>query len=191
MNVSPRLFALVPAAVAINLVVGRVVAELGLPVYLDTLGTMLVAVLAGLGGGLLVGTLSQILSGLLGGFTYFPFTPIQWLVALLATLAARRGGFRDVPRTIGWGLTSGLACGMLSAPISYFLFGGITTPGMAAVVTLLQALGFSNASATGTSSILSDMVDKTAAFLAVGTLLRALPKRILGRFALAARAVGK
>lgn len=191
MNVSPRLFALVPAAVAINLVVGRVVAELGLPVYLDTLGTMLVAVLTGLGGGLLVGTLSQILSGLLGGFTYFPFTPVQWLIALLATVAARRGGFRGVASSVGWGLTCGLAAGLISAPISYFLFGGITTPGMAAVVTLLQALGLSNATATATASILSDVVDKTAAFLAVGTLLRALPKRILGRFAMAATAVGK
>ncbi len=191
MNVSPRLFALVPAAVAINLVVGRVVAELGLPVYLDTLGTMLVAILTGLGGGLLVGTLSQILSGLLGGFTYFPFTPVQWLIALLATVAARRGGFRGVPSSVGWGMTCGLAAGLLSAPISYFLFGGITTPGMAAVVTLLQALGLANVTATATASILSDVVDKTAAFLVVGTLLRALPKRILGRFAMAATAVGK
>ena len=93
---SPRLFALIPAAVAINLVIGRIVNELSLPVYLDTLGTMLVAVLAGLPGGLLVGTISQLLSGMLSGYQWMAFTPLQWLVALLAVAAARSGGFRVV-----------------------------------------------------------------------------------------------
>ena len=38
LRISSRLFALVPAAVAINLVVGTIVRELSLPVYLDTWG---------------------------------------------------------------------------------------------------------------------------------------------------------
>jgi predicted lipid-binding transport protein (Tim44 family) len=87
--VSPRLFALIPAAVAINLVIGRLVAELALPFYLDTLGTMLVAILTGLPGGLLVGTISQLLAGMLSGYQWLAFVPIQWLIAALAAGAAR------------------------------------------------------------------------------------------------------
>ena len=191
MNVSPRLFALVPAAVAINLVVGRIVAELGLPVYLDTLGTMLVAVLAGLSGGVIVGTLSQLLSGMLGGYFWVAFTPIQWLIAVLVTIAARRGGFATPWRNVGWGILCGLACGMLSAPISYYVFGGVTSPGTTVVSAILRTLGLPLSGAVAIASIATDILDKTAAFLVVGTLLRALPKRILGRFPLAARAVGK
>ncbi len=68
LRISPRLFALVPAAVAINLVVGTIVKELALPVFLDTIGTVLVAVLAGALAGGLVGTFSQLLIGMLTGY---------------------------------------------------------------------------------------------------------------------------
>jgi energy-coupling factor transport system substrate-specific component len=190
-NVSPRLFALVPAAVAINLVVGRVVAELGLPVYLDTLGTMLVAVLAGLSGGLVVGTLAQLLSGMLGGYFWVAFTPIQWLIALLAATAARRAGFATPWRSVGWGMLCGLACGACSAPISYFLFGGVTSTGTTLVSAALETAGVPLSVAVTISSIGTDILDKAMAFLVVGMLLRALPRRILGRFPVAAQAVGQ
>lgn len=191
MNISPRLFALVPAAVAINLVVGRVVQELGLPIYLDTIGTMLVAVLAGLSGGLLVGTLSQMLSGMLGGYIWLAFTPIQWLIALLAAVAAGQAGFRTRGANIGWGLACGLACGAASAVISYFAFGGVTATGVTGVAILLKSLGASQPVAVTAASICTDLLDKTLAFLVVGALLRAMPKRILGRFPLAALSVGR
>jgi energy-coupling factor transport system substrate-specific component len=189
--VSPRLFALIPAAVAINLVIGRVVAELALPVYLDTLGTMLVAILAGLPGGLLVGTISQLLAGMLSGYQWLAFVPIQWLIALLAAGAARSGGFAGPWRSGLWGAACGLACGAASAVISYLLFKGVTAGGVTAVGTLLRSLGAPLPVAVTAASVSTDLLDKTIAFLVVGALLRALPRRILGRFPLAARAVGR
>ena len=72
---------------AINLVVGSVAKELSLPVFLDTVGTVLVAVLVGFPEGALVGTVSQLLLGLLTGYQYLPFVVIQWLLALLAAAA--------------------------------------------------------------------------------------------------------
>ncbi len=188
---SPRLFALIPAAVAINLVIGRIVNELSLPVYLDTLGTMLVAVLAGLPGGLLVGTISQLLSGMLSGYQWLAFTPLQWLVALLAVAAARSGGFRGSWRTACWGIGAGLVCGAVSSVISYLLFRGVTAGGVTAVSTLLRSLGAPLSVAVTAASLATDVLDKTAAFLVVGALLRALPRRILGRFPLGAKAVGR
>lgn len=188
---SPRLFALVPAAVAINLVIGRVVAELALPVYLDTLGTMLVAVLAGLGGGFLVGTVSQLLSGMLSGYQWLAFVPIQWLIALLAAVAAWRGGFAGPWRSAAWGAACGAACGAASAVISYVLFRGVTAGGVSAIAAALRALGLPLDAAVTLASLGTDIVDKTIAFVVVGMLLRALPRRVLGRFPLAARAVGR
>ncbi len=188
---SPRLFALIPAAVAINLVIGRVVAELALPVYLDTLGTMLVAVLAGLSGGLVVGTISQLLSGMLSGYQWLAFTPIQWLIAVLVALTAARGGFAGPWRSAAWGAACGLACGALSAVIAFVLFRGVTAGGVSAIGALLRAMGLSLEAAVTIASLATDVVDKTIAFVVVGMLLRALPRRVLGRFPLAARAVGR
>lgn len=188
---SPRLFALVPAAVAINLVVGRVVAELALPVYLDTLGTMLVAVLTGLPGGALVGTVSQLFAGMLSGYIWLPFVVIQWLIAILAAVAAQRGGFATPLRSALWGAACGIACGLISAVISFILFRGVTVGGVSAIGAILRGLGLPLATAVTVASVVSDVLDKTIAFVVVGVLLRALPKRILGRFPVAAKAVGK
>ncbi len=191
MRISPRLLALVPVAVAINLVVGGVVRELALPVFLDTLGTMLVAVLLGVGAGVFTGTLSQLFSGLLSGYQYLPFVVIQWLIALLAAVAARRRGFAGPGRSVAWGAACGLVSGAASAVISYLLFRGGTGGGVAAINTLLVSLGVDLRTAVTIGSVTTDVLDKTVSFLTVGILLRRMPLRILGRFSAAARAIGR
>lgn len=191
LNVSPRLFALVPVAVAINLVVGTVVKELSLPIYLDTLGTILVAVLAGMTGGWLVGTISQLLMGLLTGYQYLPFVVIQWLIVLVALAAARRHGFAGLWRSLGWGVLCGVAGGSLSAVISYFFFGGVTGGGVTVINTLLVSAGVKLGAAVTIGSVGTDVLDKAIAFVLVGALLRGLPRRILGRYPRAAVAAGK
>jgi energy-coupling factor transport system substrate-specific component len=191
LRISPRLFALIPAAVAINLVVGSVVKELSLPVFLDTLGTVLVAVLAGPLAGALVGTVSQLLLGLLTGYQYLPFVVIQWLLAGLAALAVQHHGFRSIARTVGWGIVCGLCCGALSSVISFYLFRGSTGGGVSWVVAGVRSLGASLPVAVAVGSSSTDVLDKGIVIVVVGIVLRALPRRILGRFPLAARAVGR
>jgi energy-coupling factor transport system substrate-specific component len=191
LRISPRLFALVPAAVAINLVMGAIVKELSLPVYLDTVGTVLVAVLVGFGGGALVGTISQLLIGLLTGYQSLPFVVIQWLLALLVAAATRRGGFASVWRTVAWGVACGLCCGAASAVIAYLLFRGATGGGVVWVTAALRVVGLPLPVAVAIGSGTTDVLDKGIVIVAVGTLLRALPKRILGRFPLAARAAAQ
>jgi energy-coupling factor transport system substrate-specific component len=191
LRIAPRLFALVPAAVAINLVVGGVVKELALPVFLDTVGTVLVAVLVGASGGALVGTVSQLLMGLLTGYQYLPFVVIQWLLSALTAIATNRRGFASLWRTIGWGIACGLCCGAASAVISYLLFRGVTGGGVTWVTAGLRSMGLSLPAAVAVGSSSTDVLDKTIVIIVVGLLLRALPTRILGRFPLAARAVAR
>jgi energy-coupling factor transport system substrate-specific component len=191
LRISPRLFALVPAAVAINLVVGGIVKELALPVFLDTLGTVLVAVLVGFPAGAMVGTVSQLLLGLLTGYQYLPFVVIQWLLALLAAAATRQHGFASLWRTIAWGIACGVCCGALSAVISYWLFRGVTGGGVTWVTAGLRSIGWPLPVAVAAGSSGTDILDKTIVIIVVGALLRALPKRILGRFPLGARAVAQ
>lgn len=186
-----RLLALLPAAIAINLVIGGLVNALGLPLYLDSIGTILAAVLAGPAVGMLAGAVGQLLFGLINGYQWIPFGLIQLVIAGLAGLAAARAGFRSPSTTLAWGLLTGLLAGALSSVISYALFKGVTATGTTAVVTLLRQLGWSLPVAVTASSLLLDLVDKAAAFFLVGALVRALPLRMMGRFPRAARAVGR
>jgi energy-coupling factor transport system substrate-specific component len=62
---------LIPVAIAINVVIGQIVVFLRLPVYLDSIGTVLVAVLAGPWAGALTGTLPI-------SFGAWPLTPMPF-----------------------------------------------------------------------------------------------------------------
>lgn len=191
MPLSARQLALIPSAVALNVAIGIVTAQLGLPVYLDTIGTVLAAALAGPWAGVITGLVSQVTTSLLNTFMWLPFAAVQVLIALLAALTARRGGFRALPPSIGWGILVGLAAGALSAVISYVVFEGVTAPGVTAVTTALVGTGLTRAQAVTLASVGTDIVDKALVFLLVGGTLRALPIRVASRFAWAQRAVAR
>lgn len=184
---TPRELALIPLLVALNAAAGIVASQTGLPVYLDTLGTILAVALAGPRAGLAVGTVTQLLTALnVGGFMLF-FLPIQWLVALAAWVVLRAGGFRAWQATAAWGLATGLAGGALSAQVSYAAFQGVTATGVTAITTLLRSLGLSLAQAVTVSSVGTDVLDKLVVFALAGVALRGLPRRLLHRFPLALR----
>ena len=90
---------------ALNLVVGQVAAALLLPVYLDTIGTILVAALVGPRAAIVAGLTSQVLNAVLSGnFTWLPFGVVQIVIAVYA---AARGAAGRVPAP-GHGRAGGL-----------------------------------------------------------------------------------
>ena len=180
-----------PSAVAITIAIGFVVNQLGLPLYLDTVGTVLTSALAGPVAGLLVGVVSQAVRSLYEGFIWLPFALVQVVIAILAAVAASRRGFRSVPVTILWGLVVGLVAGAVSAVISYFVFQGVTATGVTAVTIFLTRLGLTRAQAVTVSSLGTDLLDKTIVFALVGATLRTLPVRVLTRFDWARRATAQ
>ncbi|HET7677259.1 MAG TPA: hypothetical protein VFK38_05345 [Candidatus Limnocylindrales bacterium] len=96
-----RVVALLPVAIAINIVLGATVQQaLKLPIYLDSIGTILVGVLAGPLAGLVTGVLSNLIWGYLlpapiGSTTIGPFAIVAGVIGLLAGLWGRMGLFRD------------------------------------------------------------------------------------------------
>lgn len=187
-----RLLALVPTCIALNVAMGKIVQELGLPIYLDAVGTILVTTLLGPVAGILTGCLSQALTALLSGqMMWLAFLPIQVLIVLVAAAAAGRAGFRTIFRAIGWGALCGLLGGTLSSVISYSLFKGVTAPGVTALGALFRSLGFPLERAVTAASISTDLVDKGIAFGLVATVLLALPTRMARRFPTAVGATGR
>jgi hypothetical protein len=95
-----RVIVLMPVAIAINVVLGATVQQgLKLPIYLDSMGTILVGVLAGPLAGALTGILSNLIWGYLlpspiGSTTIGPFAITAGVVGLLAGLWGQLGLFR-------------------------------------------------------------------------------------------------
>jgi len=98
---STRVIVLMPIAIAINIVLGYTVQTvLKLPIYLDSIGTILVGVLAGPIAGLLTGALSNIIwqyAPGIGGGTIGPFAITAAVIGLLAGLWGNLGVYRSRP----------------------------------------------------------------------------------------------
>jgi hypothetical protein len=100
-----RVIVLIPIAIAINIILGQTVsAALKVPIYLDSIGTILVAVLAGPIAGALTGGLANLI------WTYVlpapfhsdyaaPFFIVAVEIGLVAGIAGRLGFFRSRPDT--------------------------------------------------------------------------------------------
>jgi uncharacterized membrane protein len=101
-----RTIVLMALAIPINIVLGQTVASaLKLPIYLDSIGTILVGVLAGPIAGAATGLLSNLTwTFLLAGTPFgspfaWPFAIVAAVIGLIAGLAGRAGVFRPRPGT--------------------------------------------------------------------------------------------
>ena len=176
--------ALIPRAVALNLAIGAIVAALKLPVYLDSIGTVLVAALAGPLAGVLTGVTSNLVLGMLSSPTFIAFIPVTAVIGATAGIASRVGAFRSIPRAVVAGLVIGILAGAASVPIVLALFGGVTAGGTGIITIILRALDLPLQSAALISSISVDVLDKVLSCVIVTAVLARLPRRIGARFGL-------
>jgi len=98
---STRVIALMPVAIAINIVLGYTVQTvLKLPIYLDSIGTILVGVLAGPIAGALTGVLTNLIwqyAPGIGGGTIGPFAVTAGVIGFLAGVWGWLGVYRPRP----------------------------------------------------------------------------------------------
>ena len=124
-----RTLILMPIAIALNIILGQTVAAaLKIPIYLDSIGTILVGVLAGPLAGAATGLLANLLWAYVipPPFQYPPaaaFAIVAAVIGLLAGVAGQRGVMR--PR--------------LDRPVSELAIGGAVT---AVIVGLLAYVGY-------------------------------------------------
>jgi energy-coupling factor transport system substrate-specific component len=173
---------LVPVAIAINIVVGQITSALGLPLYLDSIGTILVAVVAGPAAGAVTGGLSNVIWGLTLSPLALPFAIVAIVIGTVAGWAARIGVFRSYWAPPIAGIITGIIAALASSPISAFIFGGATGGGTGAIVAAFQAFGNSLLASTTLQGLLSDPLDKLITFTVVMFILLALPTRFKQRF---------
>lgn len=88
---SPRLLVLMAIGIAVNIGLGQIVSTLSLPVFLDSLGTMVVALMAGPLAGLATGLVTNLVWGLVASPTAAAFAPVAAMIGLAAGILARWG----------------------------------------------------------------------------------------------------
>lgn len=173
----------IPVAIAINIAVGTIIFNLKVPLYLDSIGTILVGALAGTWAGALTGLLSNLVWGLSRiNVAYTPFAAVGAVIGLLAGVFSDLGWLRRWWKVILSGVITGLVAAVISAPIAAYVFGGVTGAGTDVVVAFFRGIGLGILPASFAQGVSSDPLDKAISFVVVWLIVRALPQRFLGRY---------
>lgn len=173
---------LIPVAIAINVVIGQIVVLLRLPVYLDSIGTVLVAALAGPWAGALTGTLSNIIWGLAIDPNAFPWFPVALFIGFVAGWCAIGGLFKSWWKVVITGFLVALTAAIVSTPIAVYLYGGITASGSSFITAFLLETGRGLVESVLSTNFLVEPVDKIATALLAYAIIKGLSQRYISRF---------
>lgn len=171
-------WALIPVGVAVSVVAAYVVNAVKVPfLYLDTLGTLLVALLAGPFAAALTGVFVNVVEGFVVNPTYWAYTPLQVGFGLAAGYMAQRGWFRRYWKVVVVGLVVALISIVAGAPITVLVFGGVTGTGSDAVTTFFRATGANIWGAVFSQTIVVEPIDKVITTLLAALVVRRVPER--------------
>src|SRR3990167_11329161 len=99
---------LIAFCIALNLTVGQITGALKIPIYLDSIGTVLAAVLVGPIAGILTGTFANLLASATGSPTMAFFIPVVVVIGFFTGYVARLGWFRKWYLVVVGGLLQGV-----------------------------------------------------------------------------------
>ncbi|MBK6646028.1 MAG: ECF transporter S component [Anaerolineales bacterium] len=181
-NFNTQTWVLIPIAIAINIAVGQIVLVLKLPVFLDSIGTVLVAVLCGPWAGALTGALSNVIWGIAIDPGALPWWPVAAMIGYMAGRMAGWGFFKSWWKVVVTGFVVALTAAIVSTPIAVYLFGGITASGSSFITAYLLQTGQGIWSAVVSTSFLTEPVDKITTAMIAFAIIQGLPKRTIGGY---------
>ena len=177
MKANIRKLTLMGFGVALNIVGAFIALQFRLPIYLDSIGTILIACILGPKYAVLTGLSGSLISGITFDIYSLYFAPVQISTGFFAGIMYRKHWLRGKRAFIGV-LCFALPTALISAIITAILFGGVTSSGSSYVVQVLIALGFGDVASVFMTQILTDYMDKLMAVILVSLAIRVLPNQI-------------
>ena len=178
---STMTWVLIPVAVAINIAIGQLVLTVKLPVYLDSIGTVLVGVICGPWAGALTGALSNTVAGIIFDPGWWPWIPVAATIGLTAGLCANAGFFKTWWKVVVTGFLIALAATIVGSPIAVLL-GGISASGSSLITAFLLQTGKGILESVLTTNFLVEPIDKISTSLLAFAIMDGLSTRFLARF---------
>jgi energy-coupling factor transport system substrate-specific component len=169
---------MIPIGIAVNFVGGQIALLLKLPLYLDSIGTILVGATCGALPGALVGLLSNAINSITSPPT-FAFAILNVLFGLLAGVLGRYGVFKSLWKTLLSAVGFAFIGGFGGALITIWVLGGAAVGGTGIVVGSLVAAGMPVNTANFVAQLPIDLVDKVPTVLIVYVIIRGIPRRLL------------
>lgn len=172
--ISVRKMCVVALAIVLNVIGGQIALMLHLPIYLDSMGTIMIAMLYGP----VYGMLPPLLYGLVMGFTLdiysLYFMPVGLMLGLVTGLVSRYFSLKKW-RMIPGAMLITIPGTIVSAVITAVLFGGITSSGSTVIVQVLNKAGLGLTASVFIVQILTDYLDRLLSLVVVSYLLHVIP----------------
>ena len=172
--ISVRKLCVIALAIVLNVIGGQIALLFHLPIYLDSMGTIMIAMLYGP----VYGMLPPLLYGLVMGFTLdiysLYFMPVGLMLGLMTGLVSKYfplKKWRMIPRA----MLITIPGTIVSAVITAVLFGGITSSGSTVIVQVLNKAGLGLTASVFIVQILTDYLDRLLSLVVVSYLLHVIP----------------
>lgn len=171
---------MIPLGVAINYVGGLIATSLSLPIYLDSIGTAIVAAIMGPWIGAASGILFNIISSLLSGNPMASLFAICNLgTGLIVGYMAKYGKFKTVLHVTIASVLVAVWNAATGAPIAMVVYGGIDgNAGTNAMIAAMTSIGKDLGSAAFWARIPTNLLDKGIACFIAWAILLKLPENM-------------
>ncbi|WP_273705170.1 ECF transporter S component [Leuconostoc mesenteroides] len=177
-KLSTQRITLIALFIVINIVGGHIALLAKLPVYLDTIGTLLGSSFFGPVGGVVVGILTALINGTTGDLFSIYYMPSQIVTALVAGLIYRKVSATDV-KNIWWSaLIISVPATIVSSVITVILFHGITSSGSSTIVQVLHGLGVNQTLSVFLVQIGTDYLDRLIGVYVVAVVYSVIVSRV-------------
>lgn len=173
-EVSVYRICLIAMAVVINVVGAQIALTFRLPIYLDSVGTIMAGAFLGPVYGMIPNLLSGVILGMTSDIYSLYFAPAGMVTGLMAGLAWK------MHLTDRWRMWLGavivtLPGTLMSSVICAVVFGGITSSGSTILVQLLAKTSLGLTASIFLVQTVTDYLDRLISIFFVAMLLRALP----------------
>ncbi|MDO5521953.1 MAG: ECF transporter S component [bacterium] len=169
---------IVALAAVMNILGGHLALALKLPIYLDSIGTVLIGAILGPVYGIIPGLLSGLITGVTGDIYSIYFMPVQLVTGIMTGILFRTAWVKGKKMPLGV-LAITLPGTFVSASISAILFGGVTSSGSSMIVFVLRKLGVSMTASVFAVQIITDYADRFLAVAIVAVILISVPREMI------------
>lgn len=175
MTKSPaRLISFISIAIAINLVGANLALFLRLPIYLDTIGTLLIAVILGPWYAASTAFLSALINWMTTDIFSLYYSPVAIVVAIITGILIKRN---CKPSSLLWkSLIIFLPGTIIASVITVILFKGITSSGSSIIAQFLHGIGLDMTSSLILVQVGTDYMDRLISLILVFSTITLLKK---------------
>lgn len=167
----------VALGIVLNIAGAFIALNLRLPVYMDSIGTIMISALLGPVYGITTGLLGSIISGIFFDIYSLYYAPVQILTGLMAGILFKSAWPKGIKMPVG-ALCLSFPTSIVSSIITAFIFGGITSSASSYIVQILSKLGVGLTLSCFIVQIITDYADKFIGAVIVMGVLRTMPKEL-------------